>query len=71
MIYLRVVPKCFELNEKGTEAAAATAIAGPTGLPRYPIFVAVRPFVFLIRDNETGSILFLGRVMNPNPTGAQ
>jgi serine protease inhibitor len=29
------------------------------------MFAATRPFIFLIRDNETGSVLFLGRMMNP------
>ena len=55
-----------EVNEKGTEAAAATAVVVRTlSGPRYPTFAATRPFIFLIRDNETGSILFLGRMMNP------
>jgi serpin B len=61
-----VVHKAFvEVNEEGTEAAAATAVAiettgGPEG-----IFNANHPFVFLIKDNKSGSILFMGRVMNP------
>ena len=53
-----------EVNEKGTEAAAATGIAvGVTSVG--PMFVANHPFLFLIRDHVTGSILFLGRVMDP------
>jgi len=64
-----VVHKAFvEVNEEGTEAAAATGVAiGLTsvGPVRPPVFRADHPFLFLIRDNRTGSILFLGRVMNP------
>ena len=60
-----VVHKAFiEVNEEGTEAAAATGGGGSWGLP--PVFRVDHPFLFLIRDNRTGSILFLGRVVNPN-----
>jgi serine protease inhibitor len=53
-----------EVNEKGTEAAAATGISmGTTSVK--PMFVANHPFLFLIRDHVTGSILFLGRVVDP------
>ena len=65
-----VIHKAFvDVNEKGTEAAAATAVAmratamRPSGPPVE--FKADHPFVFLIRDNPSGAILFLGRVMNP------
>jgi serine protease inhibitor len=68
----KVLHKAFvEVNEKGTEAAAATAVimakptAAPVSIPFTPTFRADRPFVFLIRDVKTGSILFLGRMMNP------
>jgi serpin B len=58
-----------EVNEKGTEAAAATAVVGGKGgkakSPFVPTFRADKPFVFLIRDRKTGSILFLGRMMDP------
>ncbi|MBN1418212.1 MAG: serpin family protein [Planctomycetes bacterium] len=52
------------VDEEGSEAAAATAVkVGTTSGP--PMFCADHPFLFLIRDNVTGSILFLGRVVNP------
>jgi serpin B len=63
-----VLHKAFvSVNEAGTEAAAATAVVMKlTGAPEQPIeFTVDRPFVFLIRDIETDSILFVGRVMNP------
>jgi serpin B len=64
-----VVHKAFvEVNEKGTKAAAATgAVAGArsTEPKTAPVFRADRPFVFLIRDKRSDSILFLGRVVNP------
>lgn len=63
-----VVHKAFvEVDEAGTEAAAATAvIMEATAMPTQPVELTIdRPFVFLIRDTETNSILFVGRVMNP------
>lgn len=63
-----VVHKAFvEVNEKGTEAAAASAVVMTTrGMQPRPItFHADHPFIFLIRDNQTQTILFLGRVLNP------
>ena len=63
-----VVHKAFvEVNEQGTEAAAATGVViTATSLPPpKPVFRADHPFVFLIRDVQSGSILFLGRVSNP------
>jgi len=60
-----VVHKAFvDVNELGTEAAAATGV-GFRQVMAPPQFTADRPFVFLIRDNRNGSVLFLGRVMNP------
>lgn len=66
-----VIHQAFvEVNEEGTEAAAATGVvmtkeisAGPR---KTPIFRADHPFIFLIQEKETGSILFIGRVSNPN-----
>ncbi|HZQ46774.1 MAG TPA: serpin family protein, partial [Verrucomicrobiae bacterium] len=54
----------IEVNEHGTEAAAMTLTTAKTkGIDDR--FVADHPFIFLIRDNATGSILFLGRVVDP------
>jgi len=60
-----VIHKAFvAVNEEGTEAAAATAVVvGETSAG--PSFEATHPFLFYIRDNVTGSILFLGRVVDP------
>jgi serpin B len=63
-----VVHKAFvEVNEEGTEAAAATGvvIATPTSVQLHPSFIADHPFLFLIRDSRNGSILFLGRYIGP------
>ncbi len=55
-----------EVNEEGTEAAAVTAGAISTESERIdPIFRADHPFIFIIRENSTGSILFMGRVTDP------
>ncbi|UCE38301.1 MAG: serpin family protein [Thermoplasmata archaeon] len=54
----------IEVNEKGTEAAAATAVTiGTYSGP--PTFYADHPFIFLVQDKETGNILFIGRVVDP------
>jgi serine protease inhibitor len=65
-----VIHKAFvDVNEEGTEAAAATAVVMRTLAVRNPpkpvVFRADHPFLFLIRDKATGSILFLGRIVNP------
>jgi serpin B len=65
-----IIHKAFvDVNEKGTEAAAATAVTMREACapPKEPPveFRADHPFVFLIRDNPSNAILFLGRVMNP------
>jgi serine protease inhibitor len=53
-----------DVNEKGTEAAAATGVVVEVrSIP--PEFRADHPFVFLIRERRSGSVLFMGRVVNP------
>ena len=66
----KVIHKAFvDVNERGTEAAAATALTmlgasmGPRQEP--PEFRADHPFLFLLIDSQTRTILFIGRVMNP------
>jgi serpin B len=54
---------CIEVNEKGTEASGGSGLGLTQG--RTPVFRADRPFIFIIKDNRSGSILFMGRVMNP------
>ncbi|HXC36446.1 MAG TPA: serpin family protein [Candidatus Acidoferrales bacterium] len=68
----RVIHQAYvKVDEEGTEAAGATAVmvtlgaAYDTHEPPIPVFRADHPFLLLIRDNQTGSILFLGRVMDP------
>jgi len=66
-----VIHKAYvDVNEEGTEAAAATAVTmralamrAPEGPP--PVFRADHPFVFMIRDNRSSSILFMGRLADP------
>lgn len=64
-----VIHKAFvDVNEEGTEAAAATGIVmRASAMPDRIVFRADHPFVFFIRDNRTDSILFMGRVVNPKP----
>ncbi len=59
------------VTEEGTEAAAATGITiGVTSAPPAPkSFIAEHPFIFLIRDMKTGSLLFMGRVLDPASRG--
>ena len=63
-----VLHKAFvSVDEAGTEAAAATAVIMElTAMPGEPVEVTIdRPFIFLIRDIESATILFIGRVVNP------
>ena len=57
-----------KVNEEGTEAAAVTSVGGPqvASLPPQPVlFIADHPFLFLIQDDESGTVLFLGRISDP------
>jgi len=63
-----ILHKAFvSVDEEGTEAAAATAvIISLTAMPEAPAEMTLdHPFIFMIRDNVSGTILFMGRVMNP------
>jgi serpin B len=67
-----VIHKAFiDVNEEGTEAAAATGITLRSAMARMPdrtppiVFRADHPFLFLIRDNRSGGLLFMGRVVDP------
>ncbi len=67
----RVKQKTYvEVNEEGTTAAAATSVAvGVTSAGPGEVISFDHPFLFAIRENTTGSILFIGRVMDPMQTG--
>merc|ERR1719295_1609670 len=63
-----LLQKAFiEVNEEGTEAAAATGmiVNSRSMQPKPPAFVCDHPFIFYIKDFKTGLILFTGRIMNP------
>lgn len=63
-----VVHKAFiAVDEEGTEAAAATAVAvAESAMALNPTVAVDHPFIFIIRDDQTGTILFLGRVLDPS-----
>lgn len=54
-----------EVNEEGTEAAAATVVGMSLARDR-PVFMADHPFIFIIQDKQTGTILFMGKVNDPS-----
>jgi serpin B len=58
----------IEVNEEGSEAAAATAVIMVTKamMTDKAVFRADRPFLFMIVHNKTGAILFMGRLSNPS-----
>lgn len=71
-LYIKnVIHKAFvDVSEEGTEAAAATAVVMGKAMVVSPslikTFKADHPFIFIIKDNATGSILFMGEIKNPN-----
>ncbi|KAK1377798.1 Serine protease inhibitor (SERPIN) family protein [Heracleum sosnowskyi] len=70
----KIFQKSFvEVNEEGTEAAAVTcasmySFTGPVFEPAPLDFVADHPFLFVIRENVTGIVQFIGQVLNPAQT---
>ncbi|XP_072808386.1 serpin B4-like [Vicugna pacos] len=69
LVVSKAVHKSFvEVNEEGTEAAAATGISivlTSASIPHFERFHCDHPFLFFIRHNKTNSILFLGRLTSP------
>jgi len=71
LVVSKVIHKAYiDVNEEGTEAAAATAVIVGKSLAPKPIsepvhFVANHPFIFIIRDTNTNTILFMGRIIRP------
>jgi len=63
----KIMHKAFiEVNEKGTEAAGATSVHMVlTSVPESIVFNANHPFTFMIQHKETGTILFMGKIFNP------
>ena len=63
----RVIHQTFiDVMEEGTEAAAATIVElREISIPEEPLFRADRPFLYLIKENSTGAILFMGKVGKP------
>lgn len=64
----QVIHQAFvQVDEEGTEAAAATAVImeATSAMPDYIEFRADHPFIFIIQENSTGSILFMGKVTDP------
>lgn len=67
LVVSKIVHKAFvDVNEEGTEAAAATAVTvGITSVRPSKSFTADHPFLFFIRHNATMSVLFAGRYCSP------
>jgi serpin B len=53
------------VNEEGTEATAETGVVMTKGMSRPQMFRVDHPFVLLIRENQKGNILFIGRIVDP------
>ncbi len=62
-----VIHKTFvQVDEKGTEAAAVTSVGmGTVSMPKYYVFRADHPFVFVIHEKQSDAILFMGKITNP------
>ena len=56
----------IDVNEEGSEAAAATAVVMRKSMSMAVMFRADHPFIFLIRHRPTNAVLFMGRVMDPS-----
>jgi serpin B len=74
LVMSAILHKAFvKVDEMGTEAAAATAVVmgtkGAKPVEQVALFRADHPFLFAIRENHTGTVLFVGRVMDPTRTG--
>ncbi|XP_013610227.1 PREDICTED: serpin-Z2-like [Brassica oleracea var. oleracea] len=66
-LHVSLYQKAFiEIDEVATEAAAATAFGGGGGRPKMIDFVADHPFFFLIREDRTGTVLFVGQIFDPS-----
>ncbi len=65
----RVIHKAFlEIDEEGTEAAAATVVEmleSAVPVPGHPTIFVNRPYIFAIRENHSGTILFIGKIIEP------
>ena len=67
MFISKVIHQAYvDVNEEGTEAAAATGVVTLSSAPMLEEFRADHPFIFVIRDRDTGLILFMGRVIDPS-----
>ncbi|MGD0091821.1 MAG: serpin family protein [Planctomycetota bacterium] len=65
-IYLVRHHSCVDVDEQGTVAAAGTVVALSKNGGRHPVyFWADHPFLFLIRDTKSGTVLFIGRLSDP------
>ena len=68
LVVSKVIQKAFiEVNEEGSEAAAATGLVAVSRSMTMPhTFICDHPFFFFIKDSKTGLILFNGRVLDPS-----
>jgi serpin B len=58
----------LEIDEEGTEAAAATVVEMELGMvpgPQKPVMMVNRPYLLAIRENHSGTILFIGKIVDP------